>query len=71
MAIKSLKELGGATPSSTTPNADISDVVLNKARKDYYDILGYLKTKGVKVDMALAQKIKSDVIDNQQILTMF
>lgn len=68
MAIKSLVELS-KTSTQKVQVQDASDEVMNKARKDYYDIIAYLKAKGIRVDSELALKIKEDVINNQKIMT--
>lgn len=68
MAIKSLLELGGNTPDVAT--SDISEELLARAKKDYYEVLACLRGRGVSVDLNLAKKIKADVILHQQVLNV-
>lgn len=43
-------------------NQSISDVVMQKARKEYYDCISFLRMRGVNVDKQMADKIKADII---------
>lgn len=68
MAILSLKDLS-KTSSDVVTSQRISDESMNKVRKEYYDVIAYLKAKGIGVNEELALKIKQDLINNQKIMT--
>lgn len=48
--------------------AQISDVVMAKARKEYYDCVQFLRMRGVNVDQQMASKIKEDIISHRIIM---
>lgn len=68
MAIKSLTSLLEDKPVAQVANQSVSDEAINRARKDYYDTISYLKAKGISVNKELALKIKTDLINNQSIM---
>ena len=49
-------------------NQQTSDVVLAKARKEYYDCISFLRMRGVNVDQQMASKIKDDIISHRIIM---
>lgn len=46
----------------------VGDAIMVKARKEYYEIVSFLRNKGVRLDINLANKLKNDVIEHQQVL---
>lgn len=46
----------------------VSDVVMAKARKEYYDCVQFLRMRGVNVDQQMASKIKEDIISHRIIM---
>lgn len=46
----------------------VSDVVMTKARKEYYDCVQFLRMRGVNVDQQMASKIKEDIISHKIIM---
>lgn len=48
--------------------AQISDVVMQKAKKEYYDCIQFLRMRGVNVDQQMASKIKEDIISHRIIM---
>ena len=48
--------------------AQASDVVMAKARKEYYDCVQFLRMRGVNVDQQMASKIKEDIISHRIIM---
>ena len=49
-------------------NQQASDVVLTKAKKEYYDCISFLRMRGVNVDKQMASKIKEDIISHRIIM---
>ena len=46
----------------------INDVIMSKARKEYYDCIQFLRQRGVNVDKQMADKIKDDIISYRIIM---
>ena len=46
----------------------VDNAIMVKARKEYYEIVSFLRNKGVRLDINLANKLKNDVIEHQQVL---
>ena len=53
-------------PEVSTTQA--SDVVMQKAKKEYYDCIQFLRMRGVNVDQQMASKIKEDIISHRIIM---
>lgn len=49
-------------------NQVVSDVVMAKAKKEYYDCIQFLRMRGVNVDQQMANKIKEDIISHRIIM---
>ena len=48
--------------------AQVSDIVMQKARKEYYDCIQFLRMRGVNVDQQMANKIKDDIVSHRIIM---
>lgn len=60
-----------ALGKQTKPKAEhqqINDVIMSKARKEYYDCIQFLRQRGVNVDKQMADKIKEDIIEHRIIM---
>lgn len=49
-------------------NQQVNDVVMAKAKKEYYDCISFLRMRGVNVDQQMANKIKEDIINHRIIM---
>lgn len=67
--IKKLMDIGEDNRTKTITNEPLVDnAIMVKARKEYYEIVSFLRNKGVRLDINLANKLKNDVIEHQQVL---
>lgn len=67
--IKKLMDIGEDNSIKTITNEPlVGDAIMVKARKEYYEIVSFLRNKGVRIDITLANKLKNDVIEHQQVL---
>ena len=60
-----------ALGKQTQPKAEhqqANDVIMSKARKEYYDCIQFLRQRGVNVDKQMADKIKEDIIEHRIIM---
>ena len=46
----------------------VNDVIMSKARKEYYDCIQFLRMRGVNVDQQMANKIKDDIVSHRIIM---
>lgn len=60
--------LGKTNIKPEVSNQIVSDVVMAKAKKEYYDCIQFLRTRGVNVDQQMASKIKEDIISHRIIM---
>lgn len=60
--------LGKTNTKPEVSNQIISDVVMAKAKKEYYDCIQFLRMRGVNVDQQMASKIKEDIISHRIIM---
>lgn len=57
--------------NSVKPNVEkqqVSDIAMQKARKEYYECIQFLTIRGVKVTEAMALSIKEDIISHRNIM---
>lgn len=67
--IKKLMDIGEDNSIKAITNEPlVGDAIMVKARKEYYEIVSFLRNKGVRIDITLANKLKNDVIEHQQVL---
>lgn len=67
--IKKLMDIGEDNSTKVITNEPLVDnAIMVKARKEYYEIVSFLRNKGVRLDINLANKLKNDVIEHQQVL---
>ena len=67
--IKKLMDIGEDNSTKVIANEPLIDnAIMVKARKEYYEIVSFLRNKGVRLDINLANKLKNDVIEHQQVL---
>lgn len=67
--IKKLMDIGEDNSIKAITNEPLVDnAIMVKARKEYYEIVSFLRNKGVRLDINLANKLKNDVIEHQQVL---
>lgn len=67
--IKKLMDIGEDNSAKVITNEPLVDnAIMVKARKEYYEIVSFLRNKGVRLDINLANKLKNDVIEHQQVL---
>lgn len=67
--IKRLMDIGEDNSIKAITNEPLVDnAIMVKARKEYYEIVSFLRNKGVRLDINLANKLKNDVIEHQQVL---
>lgn len=67
--IKKLMDIGEDNSIKVITNESLVDnAIMIKARKEYYEIVSFLRNKGVRLDINLANKLKNDVIEHQQVL---
>ena len=67
--IKKLMDIGEDNSKKVITNEPLVDnAIMVKARKEYYEIVSFLRNKGVRLDINLANKLKNDVIEHQQVL---
>ena len=67
--IKRLMDIGEDNSEKAITNEPLVDnAIMIKARKEYYEIVSFLRNKGVRLDINLANKLKNDVIEHQQVL---
>lgn len=67
--IKKLMDIGEDNSIKAITNEPLVDnAIMVKARKEYYEIISFLRNKGVRLDINLANKLKNDVIEHQQVL---
>lgn len=67
--IKKLMDIGEDNSIKAIANEPLVDnAIMVKARKEYYEIVSFLRNKGVRLDINLANKLKNDVIEHQQVL---
>ena len=57
-----------SNPKPEARQAQVSDIVMQKARKEYYDCIQFLRMRGVNVDQQMANKIKDDIISHRIIM---
>ena len=57
-----------SNPKPEARQAQASDIVMQKARKEYYDCIQFLRMRGVNVDKQMASKIKEDIISHRIIM---
>ena len=57
-----------SNPKPEARQAQVSDVVMQKARKEYYDCIQFLRMRGVNVDQQMASKIKDDIVSHRIIM---
>ena len=57
-----------SNPKPEARQTQPSDVVMQKARKEYYDCIQFLRQRGVNVDKQMADKIKEDIIEHRIIM---
>ena len=57
-----------SNPKPEARQAQVSDIVMQKARKEYYDCIQFLRMRGVNVDQQMASKIKDDIISHRIIM---
>ena len=60
--------LGKTNTKPEVSNQVVSDVIMAKAKKEYYDCIQFLRTRGVNVDQQMASKIKEDIISHRIIM---
>ena len=60
--------LGKTNIKPEASNQVVSDVVMAKAKKEYYDCIQFLRMRGVNVDQQMASKIKEDIISHRIIM---
>lgn len=60
--------LGKTNTKPEVSNQIVSDVVMAKAKKEYYDCIQFLRMRGVNVDQQMANKIKEDIISHRIIM---
>ena len=60
--------LGNNKSKTEVSTTEVSDVVMQKARKEYYDCVQFLRMRGVNVDQQMASKIKEDIISHRIIM---
>jgi hypothetical protein len=60
--------LGKTNTKPKVSNQVVSDVVMAKAKKEYYDCIQFLRMRGVNVDQQMASKIKEDIISHRIIM---
>ena len=67
--IKKLMDIEEDNSKKVITNEPLVDnAIMIKARKEYYEIVSFLRNKGVRLDINLANKLKNDVIEHQQVL---
>lgn len=67
--INKLMDIGEDNSIKAITNEPLVDnAIMVKARKEYYEIVSFLRNKGVRLDINLANKLKNDVIEHQQVL---
>jgi len=49
-------------------NKGLNEAIMQKAKKEYYDSISFLRTRGVNVDQQMANKIKEDIINHRIIM---
>lgn len=60
-----------ALGKQTKPKAEyqqVNDVIMSKARKEYYDFMSKARMIGVNFDEQMANKIKEDIIRHKIIM---
>ena len=57
-----------SNPKPEARQTQASDVVMQKARKEYYDCIQFLRMRGVNVDQQMASKIKDDIVSHRIIM---
>ena len=57
-----------SNPKPEARQIQVSDIVMQKARKEYYDCIQFLRMRGVNVDQQMASKIKDDIISHRIIM---
>ena len=57
-----------SNPKPEARQIQVSDIVMQKARKEYYDCIQFLRMRGVNVDQQMASKIKEDIISHRIIM---
>ena len=57
-----------SNPKPEARQTQASDIVMQKARKEYYDCIQFLRQRGVNVDKQMADKIKEDIIEHRIIM---
>lgn len=60
--------LGKTNAKPEVSNQVVSDMVMAKAKKEYYDCIQFLRMRGVNVDQQMASKIKEDIISHRIIM---
>ena len=57
-----------SNPKPEARQTQASDIVMQKARKEYYDCIQFLRMRGVNVDQQMANKIKDDIVSHRIIM---
>ena len=57
-----------SNPKPEARQIQVNDIVMQKARKEYYDCIQFLRMRGVNVDQQMASKIKDDIISHRIIM---
>ena len=57
-----------SNPKPEARQIQVNDIVMQKARKEYYDCIQFLRMRGVNVDQQMANKIKDDIVSHRIIM---